>query len=127
MTLFPLGYFRISFRLSFSSESWQEQAFTRNSPIQKKMWGYQVEEEYSHPSCEVILSELKHVSDDLRDTKDELKVLHERIDKVRDAAVFIYVTKDQFAPVRNVVYGLVGIIMTTVIGAILMIVLKAKG
>lgn len=29
-----------------------------------------------------------------------------------------YVTQDQFTPVRNVVYGLVGLILTTVIGAL---------
>ena len=35
-----------------------------------------------------------------------------------------YVTKDEFIPVRNVVYGLVGIILLSVIGAILTIVLR---
>lgn len=34
-----------------------------------------------------------------------------------------YVTKDQFEPVRNLVYGLVGIILTAVIVAVIKLVL----
>ncbi len=35
-----------------------------------------------------------------------------------------YVTVDQFTPVRNVVYGLIAIILTTVIGALLTFIIK---
>ncbi len=35
-----------------------------------------------------------------------------------------FVTKDEFRPVRNVVYGLVGIICLTVVGAMVAVVLK---
>lgn len=35
-----------------------------------------------------------------------------------------YVTHDQFAPIRNLVYGLVSLILTAVIGAIMALVIR---
>jgi hypothetical protein len=35
-----------------------------------------------------------------------------------------YVTKDQFAPIQRLVYGLVGLILIAVVGAILALVLR---
>jgi hypothetical protein len=35
-----------------------------------------------------------------------------------------YVTQDEFKPVKNIVYGLVGLILTSVVGALIALVLK---
>ena len=37
-----------------------------------------------------------------------------------------YVTKQEFLPVRNVVYGLVGLILMSVVGALLLLVVKGN-
>lgn len=35
-----------------------------------------------------------------------------------------YVTKDEFLPVRNLIYGLVALVLTSVIGAVIAVVVK---
>jgi len=58
----------------------------------------------------VILSEMKTVKDDVREIKDKLE---------KD-----YVTEDEFAPVKNIVYGMVGTILLAVIGALIALVIN---
>jgi len=35
-----------------------------------------------------------------------------------------YVTQDEFTPVKNIVYGIVGLILTSVVGALITLILK---
>ena len=52
---------------------------------------------------------------------DELKSQFQDLEKKLDGN---YVTKEQFAPVQRIAYGLVTIILTGVVGAVLAIVLR---
>lgn len=47
----------------------------------------------------------------------DITVLSEKIDSN-------YVTKTEFEPVQKLVYGLVGLVLTTVMGALLLLVVK---
>ena len=57
----------------------------------------------------VIVNDIKYIREDLAEIKKRLESQ--------------YVTKDEFTPVRNIVYGLVGILGLSVVGAILKLVL----
>ena len=57
-----------------------------------------------------ILADLDHIKTDVAEIK---RVLESK-----------YVTQDQFTPVRNIVYGLVGLILTAVVVALVAVVLK---
>lgn len=69
--------------------------------------------EYTDLRYSLIENKLNMVVDDIKDVQTTLRSS--------------YVTEDQFSPVKTVVYGLVGIILTSVIGAILTIILTNKG
>lgn len=63
----------------------------------------------------------------------EYRILESKLDSVRGDVTEIknvlkgsYVTQDQFVPVRTVVYGLVGIILLGVVGALLALVLRGQ-
>lgn len=58
----------------------------------------------------VLLSKVGGIEEDVREIKGKLE---------RD-----YVTQDQFEPIKKIVYGLVSIVLTSVVGAILLITLK---
>ena len=68
--------------------------------------------EYTDLRYSIIENKLDMVVDDIKDVQTTLRAS--------------YVTEDQFSPVKTVVYGLVGIILTAVIGAILTIVLTGR-
>ena len=61
----------------------------------------------------LLVQEVKRLGDDIKDIKDLSKT-----DRT------LYVTKDEFAPVKTLVYGMVGLILIAVVGAILALVLK---
>lgn len=65
------------------------------------------------PERTVIEAQLAHMSEDIREIK---LALHGS-----------YVTKEAFGPVRALVYGLVGVIMVSVITALLMLVMGGGG
>jgi hypothetical protein len=46
------------------------------------------------------------------------------LDKIDQRLERDYVTQEEFRPVKAVVYGLIGLIMTTVIGALITLVIK---
>lgn len=61
----------------------------------------------------------------------DIKVIQNDVGYIRDDVKEIkyslqqnYVTKDQFDPVRKIVYGLVGLILVAVVGALLALVVK---
>lgn len=57
---------------------------------------------------------------------NDIGYIKEDIKDIKDTVGSTYVTKDQFEPIRNIVYGLVGLILTAVVVAILAIVVGAK-
>lgn len=61
----------------------------------------------------------------------KLAVLDEKITGIQSDVAEIksqmhglFVTQDQFTPVKTLVYGLTGLMLTTVVGAILMLVIR---
>lgn len=48
------------------------------------------------------------------------------IDDFRKEARETYVTKDTFEPVRNVVYGMIGVVLLAVFGALVALVLRQR-
>jgi len=51
----------------------------------------------------VLSTDIKYIKDDIQSIKSQLNE--------------VYVRKDEFEPIKRVVYGLVGIILATVVGA----------
>lgn len=68
----------------------------------------------SSPSAAVTLAV---IATDISYIKDEMRGMKQQIGSD-------YVTKDQFEPVRNLVYGMVALILTGVIGALLTLVTR---
>lgn len=56
-------------------------------------------------NLKVIANEMKHISKDVTEIKDTLRAS--------------YVSKDEFEPIKRLVYGLVGLILTAVVVAVL--------
>ena len=54
-----------------------------------------------------------------------LKTIYDLIQEFRTEVKNTYVTKDEFNPVRSILYGMVGLILTGVVVAILATVVKA--
>lgn len=62
--------------------------------------------------------ELAVIANDISRIKTDITEIKERLDEK-------YVTKDEFEPVKKLVYGIVGLILTAVIGALLgLVILK---
>ena len=61
-------------------------------------------------SVEVIANDIHYIRRDVEDIKSKLEKE--------------YVTQDQFDPIKKIVYGLVSVILTTVVVGLLMIVIK---
>ena len=59
--------------------------------------------------------------------KVELKYIRRDLDEIKHNFTLFsnrYVTKDEFAPVKNLVYGLVTLILTAVVGALITLVIR---
>lgn len=56
--------------------------------------------------------------------KEKVDSLKQKIESLESELSSTYVTQDQFAPVKSIVYGLVGIILTAVTTAIVYLVVK---
>jgi len=55
-----------------------------------------------------------------------LKTIYDLIQDFRTEVKDTYVTKDEFNPVRSILYGMVGLILTAVFVAVLASVIKAQ-
>lgn len=55
---------------------------------------------------------------------NDLKYVVKSVDDLNHKIDSNYVTKEQFAPVQRLVYGLVGLILVAVVGAVMAIVLR---
>lgn len=67
-------------------------------------------QEVNKTNIEVLITKMDYVQADVRDIKHKL-----------DAE---YVTKDQFEPVKKVVYGMVSVILLAVVGALVALVVR---
>lgn len=57
-----------------------------------------------------------------------LQYIREELNKISvklDTMTEIFVTKEEFAPVKKLVYGLVGIVLTSVVVAVLALIIKS--
>lgn len=59
------------------------------------------------------------VHTDITYIKEKLNAVDEKVSKC-------YITKEEFKPIRNIIYGTVLLILVTVVGAVLALVLQAK-
>lgn len=56
--------------------------------------------------------------------KTDLEYIKRRIDNIDATLKADYVTKDEFTPIKSVVYGLVGTILVAVFGALVALVIQ---
>ena len=56
----------------------------------------------------------------------KLDYIQRDVAKINEKLDHEYVTKEEFMPVKNIVYGMVGVILLTVLGAIVALVIKAQ-
>lgn len=64
----------------------------------------------NHPSLEVIANDISYIKRDVVDIKNSLEKE--------------YVTQDQFDPIKKIVYGMVSVMLTTVVVGLLTLVLN---
>jgi hypothetical protein len=57
----------------------------------------------------------------------DVKYLKEKIDNIDRKLDAQYVTQDEFDPIRKLVYGIVGLILTAVVGALISVVVNRGG
>ncbi len=64
----------------------------------------------------------------VENTKEDMDHLHTKINEMKDKCskdcIFFFASKEQFAPVRNIVYGMAGIIMTSFLIALITLVMR---
>jgi len=65
-------------------------------------------------------------SKDMSGDKVTLRDIYEAVNGLREDIAEKYVTKDAFEPVRNIVYGLVAVVLLAVAGAIVALVVHAS-
>jgi hypothetical protein len=56
--------------------------------------------------------------------KNDIKYLTDKVDEISSKLDYKYVTQDEFDPIKKIVYGLVALILTAVIGAVVSLVLN---
>lgn len=61
---------------------------------------------------------------DLSRILTKIEAIEKDITEIKDTLKANYVTQDQFAPVKNVVYGMVTLILVAVVGAIVTLVVQ---
>lgn len=61
---------------------------------------------------------------DIKSTLGDIKYIRRDLDDIKERLDTKFVTKDEFRPVKNIVYGMVTIILTAVIGAIVALVIR---
>jgi hypothetical protein len=67
---------------------------------------------------------LNVLSEQLAVLVNEVKNVKENVEAVKQLIERKYVTQLEFLPIRNLVYGLIGLILTAVVGGLLSLVVK---
>lgn len=60
----------------------------------------------------------------MRRLEDQITTVKEDVKEIKDILRSNYVTQDQFGPVKQVVFGLVALILISVVGALLVLVIR---
>ena len=68
--------------------------------------------------------EITSITKDIGFIREEMVEIKSNIKEIKDNIKVGYVTKDEFAPIKNVVYGLVGLILTAVVVALISLVVR---
>ena len=55
---------------------------------------------------------------------EQIQTMSKNVDEIKAKLENDYVTQDQFDPVKKIVYGLVGLILVTVVGALLALAIR---
>ena len=71
-----------------------------------------------------ISVEIATIKKDVKETKDEIKIIHGKIDELPDKLTNKFASKERFELVEKCVYGAVGTICIIVVTAIVYLVLK---
>ena len=66
-----------------------------------------------------IHANVRHMEQDIREIKTGIEKIHERISKTSEQTRELFVSKDEFRPVKNTVYGMISAILLSVIGMIM--------
>jgi chaperonin cofactor prefoldin len=56
--------------------------------------------------------------------QNDMQYLKEKLDRVDTKLSSSYITKEEFEPIKRIVYGMVGLILVAVVGAMVSLVLK---
>jgi hypothetical protein len=56
--------------------------------------------------------------------QQDLAYIKANVDDIKDKMENNYVTQEEFKPIRNIVYGMVTLILTGVVGALLALIIK---
>ena len=67
---------------------------------------------------------LARIDERTKAIRHELKQLREDMGEHEKTARETYVTRDEFKPIRNVIYGLIGLTLSSVASAVLLVVLR---
>jgi len=54
----------------------------------------------------------------------DISYIKKEVDEIKNLVQEKYVTKEEFIPIKNIVYGMVGLILVGVFGALLALVIK---
>lgn len=75
-------------------------------------------------TLEKVEQKLINIHSDVTSFKEELKAeINITKEDIRKESYVSFVTKDQYFPVKTIVYGLVGLILTTVVAALLALII----
>lgn len=66
-----------------------------------------------------IHANVRHMEQDIREIKQGIEKLHDRISNTSEQNRGLFVSKDEFRPVKNTVYGMIGAILLSVLGMIM--------
>jgi len=65
----------------------------------------------------LIQKDTEYIKLGLEDTKNNINLIKNKLENR-------YISRDEFAPIKSIVYGLVGLILTGVVGALIALILK---
>lgn len=57
---------------------------------------------------------------------NDIQYIKQKLDSIETQVTSHYITKDEFEPVKRLVYGMVGLILIAVVGALVNIVVHSK-
>jgi ABC-type phosphate transport system permease subunit len=74
----------------------------------------------------ILSTKMDTMIDTVTETKKDIKEMGTKIDTVDEKLRKDFVTKTEFEPIRRLVYGAVGIMLTTVVLGLLALIIKSQ-